>query len=254
MPRNNWSREELILAFNLYCKIPFSKTVKTNPKIIELAEIIGRTPSAVAMKLGNFGRLDPELKKRGIKGLSSGSKSEEEIWNEFHNNWDYLAEESEILLSKNDKSGGLSEFSLDSVEDFGKGLEKETIVKTRLNQSFFRASVLSSYNCRCAITGIAETSLLIASHIIPWSKDDGNRLNPRNGICLNSLHDKAFDRGLITVTPDFKLKISKKISEFGEQKWVEYYFLNYENREIFLPHKFTPDKNFLIFHNEQIFI
>jgi hypothetical protein len=63
MMRENWNREELIVAFNLYCKIPFERITSRNPEIINLAKIIGRTPSAVALKLVNFARLDPELRK-----------------------------------------------------------------------------------------------------------------------------------------------------------------------------------------------
>src|SRR5574337_228422 len=66
MPRHNWTREELILAFNLYCKIPFGKIHYRNPEIIDLAMVIGRTPSAVSWKLANFARLDPSLKSRRI--------------------------------------------------------------------------------------------------------------------------------------------------------------------------------------------
>jgi len=72
--RRNWTRAELIVVFNLYCKIPFSKTVKTNPKVIEVTNLIGRSPSAVAFKLGDFGSFDPELKKRNISGLTNTSK------------------------------------------------------------------------------------------------------------------------------------------------------------------------------------
>ncbi|MCU0240018.1 MAG: hypothetical protein MUC29_11300, partial [Pyrinomonadaceae bacterium] len=84
---NNWTREQLIITFNLYCKIPFAKTVKTNPEVIKVANLIGRTPSAVAFKLGNFGSFDEELKKRGIKGLPNTSRLDKEIWDEFENNW-----------------------------------------------------------------------------------------------------------------------------------------------------------------------
>lgn len=57
---NNWTREQLIVAFNLYCKIPFAKAVQTNPEVIRVASIIGRSPGAVAFKLGNFGSFDSE--------------------------------------------------------------------------------------------------------------------------------------------------------------------------------------------------
>ena len=90
----------MIVAFNLYCKIPFGRITSNHPEIINLAKIIGRTPSAVAFKLVNFARLDPELQKREVAGMSHGSKSEVEIWNEFHGNWNELAFESEILLAR----------------------------------------------------------------------------------------------------------------------------------------------------------
>mgnify|MGYP000477652839 CR=1 FL=1 len=98
--KNNWTREETIIAFNVYCKIPFKSSSKNNPTIIKYANIIGRTPSALNMKVGNFGRLDPELRKQGIVGLAHGSKLDEEVWDEFEGNWDKLAFESELLISK----------------------------------------------------------------------------------------------------------------------------------------------------------
>lgn len=76
---NNWTREETIVAFNVYCKIPFNNSSKTHPMIIEYAKILGRSPSALNMKVGNIGRLDPDLKKRGITGLVHGAKMEKEI-------------------------------------------------------------------------------------------------------------------------------------------------------------------------------
>lgn len=47
------------------------------------------------------------------------------------------------------------------------------------------------------MSGLAEPRLLIASHIVPWSKDKTNRLNPSNGLCLSAIHDRAFDQGFI---------------------------------------------------------
>jgi putative restriction endonuclease len=80
MAKNNWTREETIIAFNVYCKIPFKSSSKSNPTIIKYANIIGRSPSALNMKVGNFGRLDPELKNHGIVGLAHGSKLDEDVF------------------------------------------------------------------------------------------------------------------------------------------------------------------------------
>ena len=61
-------------------------------------------------------------------------------------------------------------------------------MKTRVNQNVFRQIVLANYNKKCAITGIDIPDLLVASHIIPWSKNEEERLNPENGICLSALY------------------------------------------------------------------
>ncbi len=100
MKRNNWTRQELLVAFNLYCKIPFSRINYKQPEIINLASKIGRTPSAVAWKLVNFASFDPSLQKRGVKGASNSSKLDKEIFYQFYENWDEMLFESERLLTQ----------------------------------------------------------------------------------------------------------------------------------------------------------
>jgi len=187
MPSNIWTREELIIAFNLYCKTPFGKIHIHNPEIISLAKVLRRTPSAVSWKLANFASLDPSLKKRNIAGATHGSKVDAEVWNEFNSDWNRLSFESEKLLAQ--KLGKQIEDVSDvELPDLPKtGMERDSLVKIRINQSFFRRSVLAAYNFQCCITGLEIPELLNASHIIPWSKDEENRVNPRNGLCLNAI-------------------------------------------------------------------
>lgn len=255
MANNNWTREETIIAFNVYCKIPFKRSNKNNPTIIKYAKIIGRSPSALNMKVGNIGRLDPELKKQGIVGLSHGGKIEEEVWAEFNSNWEKLAYESELLIAKFSKKS-IEESTQISIEEneIPLGLERTSIVKQRVNQGFFRSAILSAYNEKCCISGLPIKELLIASHIIPWAKDTKNRLNPRNGLCLNSIHDKAFDRGLLTITTNYRVKISSYLDRFNSEESVIRFFKKYEDKEIVLPDKFLPSKEFLDYHNKNIFI
>lgn len=249
---NNWTREETIVAFNVYCKVPFKSSSKTNPTIIKYSNIIGRSPSALNMKVGNFGRLDPELKKKGIVGLGNGSKLDAIIWDEFNGNWEKLGYESEVLIAKfqNKTIEEAVEFDLDKLPQ---GKERESMIKSRVNQSFFRSTILSSYNQKCCITGLSIPDFLVASHIIPWKKDEVNRLNPHNGLCLNSIHDKAFDRGFITVTPDFKIKISDYFKDYSKEKAVEDLFIKYENQSIILPDRFLPSQYFLDYHYQEVF-
>ena len=127
----NWTKEETIIAFNVYCKIPFKSSSKTNPIIIKYAKIIGRSPSALNMKIGNFGRLDPELKMQGISGLVNGSKMDEEVWNEFNGNWDKLSFESEKLIAKY-QNKTIEEIEDINIDDLPKGKDKESLIKTRV--------------------------------------------------------------------------------------------------------------------------
>lgn len=250
MAKNNWTKEETIVAFNVYCKVPFKKSSKSNPIVKKYANILGRSPSALNMKIGNFGRLDPELKKQGISGLVNGSKLEEIVWNEFNQNWEELAYQSELLIAKF-KDENLTE---EVIENFPEGKETYSSVKTRINQSFFRSAILSSYNIKCCITGLSIPEFLVASHIIPWSIDKENRINPHNGLCLNSIHDKAFDKGFLTITPDLNVKISKYFDEYSKETSIQEFFLKFENQKIIRPDRFLPKKQFLDYHFENIFI
>jgi putative restriction endonuclease len=248
----NWSREELILAFNLYCRIPFGQIHNRNPEIIELANLIGRTPSAVSWKLANYARLDPAIQARGLSGATHGSKKEKEVWNEFHQDWEALGFESEQLKATLHQKNIEDVIDLDNIQLPEAGVEREAIVKVRVNQQFFRTTVLAAYHFECCITGLNITSLLNASHIIPWANDPKNRVNPRNGLCLNALHDRAFDRGLLTITENFRVKISSLVRD-TQRIAVQEYLLKYDGVEINLPDKFVPDQDFLAYHRTHIF-
>lgn len=250
--QNLWNRDELILAINLYCKLPFGKIHRLNPQIIHLSDLINRTPSSVAYKLVNFASLDPSLKARGIKGFSNASKLDKEIWNEFYNSWEDLPYESEMLLAKIENRPIEDNCNI-NINELPLGKTSERKVKVRVNQSFFRSAILASYNNTCCITGLNQSELLIASHIKPWSEDEKNRLNPRNGIAINALHDKAFENGLITITPEYKIKISDVILRQKRTESIETYFLQYENKDIVLPSRFLPDIEFLKYHNDYRF-
>jgi putative restriction endonuclease len=254
MPRNSdWTRDELIVAFNLYCTLTFTRINANNKAVKELPYIIGRTKNAVAIKLANFARLDLALQARNVAGMRHGGHGEELVWEEFNGNWEKLAFESEQILA-NYKGVPVDTFiDLSDIPEIKEGKERAAIVKTRVNQSFFRKTILASYNQTCCITGINNPELLIASHIIPWAKNEKERMNPQNGLCLNALHDKAFDKGLITITPDFNVKVSE-ILKASLHPSLGYFFLPYEDKPITLPGRFVPNKEFLDYHWNHIFL
>ena len=254
MERRIWTREELILAFSLYLKLPFGKLHHGNPEIIHLAQIIDRTPDAVAMRLSNFASVDPYHQQRGIKGLTGGLKQVQPIWNEFINNKEELLFESEKILADLEKQTIETKFAeiLSGTENM-KGETKIREVKTRVNQNVFRQIVLANYNSKCAITGIDLPDLLVASHIIPWSKNEEERLNPENGICLSALYDRTYDKGLIGITEKYQILISNELKSNEKKEYYPLAFGSLSSITLQLPQKYLPKKEFLQFHLDTIF-
>lgn len=252
MPVNNWTRHELILAFNLYCRLPFGRLHKGNPEIIFLAQNIARTPSAVAMKLVNFASFDPVHQARQISGLKNASRADREVWNEFNANSEELAFESQQALQNLEHKNIIAEeteIQLPTGET-----EKTRLVRTRLVQGFFRDAVLSSYEFKCAICSLDLPELLSASHIIPWSKNVARRADPRNGLSLCAIHDRAFDRGLLSLNNSFEVLLAKRIkSNVSKNSLHSIAFLEMEGKSITLPKRFTPDQEALSYHREHIF-
>ena len=112
-----------------------------------------------------------------------------------------------------------------------------------------RRRVLSAYQNRCCITGLPIQSLLVASHIVPWADDAANRLNPRNGLCLNALHDRAFDRGLLFVDDGLRVRFSGQTRE--EAAEAADWLLAFDGGKLILPPKFSPDAKLLAQHRER---
>ncbi len=254
MERRLWTREELILAFNLYLKLPFGKLHHRTPEIIHLAKILDRTPNSIAMRLSNFASIDPFHQQRGIKGLTGGIKQVEPIWNEFVNNKEDLIFESERILAELEKQTIETKFVeiLSGTENL-KGETKVREVKMRVNQNVFRQIVLSNYSGKCAITGIDLPDLLVASHIVPWSQNEEERLNPENGICLSALYDRAFDKGLIGISEKYQILISEELRSREKKEYYSLTFGNLDGITLHLPQKYLPRKEFLQFHLNTIF-
>ena len=134
-----------------------------------------------------------------------------------------------------------------------KGEDKRRMVKTRVNQDVFRQIVIANYSCKCAITGIDVRGLLLASHIIPWSKNEVERLNPENGICLSALYDKAYDKGYIGINENFEVLISDSLRQKNKEEYYHRYFSHLNGSKITLPSKYYPRKEFLQYHLDTIY-
>lgn len=249
-----WNREELILALNLYLKLPFGKLHSRTPEIIHLAKLIDRKANAVAMRLNNFASVDPYHQQRGIGGLPGGIKQVKPIWDEYINNKEELIFESERILA-NKEEVSLEQMHSESLKgtEHLKGEYKLREVKTRVNQDVFRDIVLANYDSKCAITGIDIAALLRASHIIPWSKNEKERLNPENGICLSALYDCAYDKGYISINKKYEIVLSSEVKKKSKQEYYSKYFADLAGTKIIMPNKYMPNKEFLDYHLDKVF-
>lgn len=254
--RRAWTEEETTLAYALYCSMPFGQIHSSNRKIKELAALIGRTPGAVSMKMCNLARFDPELQKRNVNGLKNGSKLDRIVFQKYESNLEELAYQVYLIKQNLYHEQFNIGISYDQeLEELPEGKENLREVKTRIGQAAFRSAVLNSYQNKCCITGINNAELLVASHIKPWQASNPitEKTNPRNGLCLNSFHDKAFDCGLITIDKTFHVIISQNLAKTDMDESTREWLKTYDHKQINIPEKFTPSLEFIEYHNDVIF-
>lgn len=256
-----WTRDELMLALNIYHKLNFGQFHKRNPVVKALAAKLGRTPDSIEMKLNNLASFDPVLKLRGIKGLPGASKLDELMWREFHADLNETVPASEDALRKLFHTPEDSDLEILPKEGIrarkrppSGATEIAATVKVRRGQEYFRDAVLNNFGGRCGVTQLSVRDLLIASHILPWGTHPAERLNVRNGLCLSRLHDTAFDRGLITFDAKLRLVLSRQLKAALPQRTVAESFGTYVGEALQLPEDAVlPELAFLAKHRATIF-
>jgi len=182
----DWTREEHILAFNLYCKIPFGQIHMHNPRVIQLAQLLQRSVGSVSLKLTNFARLDPALQARGD-----------------------VAQASRLRV---------------------KAASRRPCLNHAPGRSMNPPPGRLRYGGGCA-----------------------RALNPRNGLCLNALHDRAFDRHLMWIEDGYIIRFSRKLTSAlslqpsATASWLT----SFDGARLLLPKQFAPDMEFLKRHSEK---
>jgi len=250
----SWGRDELLAAFNLYCRTPFGRLHRLNPDVIALARGLGRTPSAVAMKLCNFASLDPAQQERQVSGLRNASRADREVWEEFSAHPESVAVESQECIQR--VVGALPPGAIIGDDQLAAVPERTEAVreaKVRLVQGFFRAAVLASYGSECAMCDLSMPDLVNASHIVPWRVDSQRRADPRNGLALCVLHDRAFDRGLVAVDETLRIVVSSRLRVVEGSTVCQVAFLSREGATLRPPTRFAPDQSALAYHREHVF-
>ena len=257
-----WTREETLAALVLYMHLPRGLFHARNPGVVALSEGLGRTPASVARKLSNIEHFDPN-RDPDVVGSAHGSHWERDIWAEFSKQGDKLLEEA--IAHYHDAmnptydieyTGTYTRAGLASEIVEGKDIDVSTT--RRLNQDHFRNLLLELYQGRCCVTGLGVDRLLVASHIKPWRDADPltERINVENGLLLNSLHDRAFDQGLITLDSDYRLVMSRELERLGARDTSDAlaWLLSTRGRKIRLPERHRPNPDFIAYHQDVVFL
>jgi len=249
MAGQRWTRDELLITFNLYWKLPFGRLHHSNPSVMDLAGQIGRTPNSVAMKLVNLAALDPSVTGRGRRGLRNVSRQDREIFDEFSSNQEQLACASEEAWERL-VGGGVTQPTLD---ESGGSTEVQRTIRARRVQRFFRDALIANYGGCCAISNIDIPSLLNASHIIPWSDNIPRRADPTNGVLLCAIYDRAYDRGLMTFDDQYRVVLADRLRDTAAPAMLQRMFGELEGHPLRIPDRAPPDPDALRYHREHVF-
>ena len=258
MSRRNWTRQETLMAFAFYLcpPLPRKNWDDSDTEIRLLAGEIGHTESAVCLKIANLKACDPNRTGLGFTntaGMDRQVKSEylanpyatmsEAMW-ELEQTGIQISYDGAIEVSGSSRPSRPQQLGLEHVEQ----------VSTRVNQDYFRSVLLSNYGGTCCLTGIDIPALLTASHIKPWAAaTPSERLMSSNGIPLNALHDRAFDRGLITLDDRYRVVVSSRVPHTPTNDQWLYAF---DGRKNALPGKDKstwPSLDFIHYHNDCVF-
>ncbi|TXI72389.1 MAG: HNH endonuclease [Limnohabitans sp.] len=247
---NHWTRRETLAALHIYLQLPYGQLHRSQPRIVQLSQWLGRTANAVALKMVNLASLDPQVQASGRRGMGNASSMDKQIWQDMQHDADAVILEADASFAAYAQQQGLSgaEDVADEVPEIAEGKTVTATVQVRVNQARFRRAVLASYNATCCMSGLSIPKLLVASHIVPWSMDSKNRLNPSNGLCLSALHDRAYDQGLITVLPDFTIRVTEHLRHPELDAFAKTTLAQCHGQAIRLPERFRPAPAFLEAH------
>lgn len=243
-----WTDQDRLQVLSLYCRLTFGQLHRGRPEVIELAERMGRSASSVAMKLSNYASLDPEVLALGKKGLSGASQQDRLLWQRFIAAPEAVAHECEEAWL----AFGEAVAKLATEADYT-GQEVVGLQKRRVGQSLFRKAVMIRYDARCIITGLRHEDLLMASHIVPWQARPASRLDPANGLCLNALHDRAFDAGLLAINDKDRICVSRELLAADYSGNLKGQLQELDGALLKLGDQVFPNRDYLAWHFRECF-
>ena len=256
--RRIWTDPEITLALALYLRTPYSKISGKNPEIQALARLLGRTDGSVSLKLANLAACDPEVAEHGRKGFSNGSKRDRIVWDTYIGNnrevsLDRLLEDCHIIGQNREINVdkivlGVEENDVSIPPVDLENTDAETLVKIRRGQSYFRQTVLRRYQNRCVVTGLVLPSLLEAAHIVPWAANQKLRLVPQNGLALNPLMHKAYDKNLLGIDADGIIHVAEAFMETAQNERIQSLLDKVDGQQIIIPADVQLNREYLDRH------
>ena len=222
--KSHWTESQIILALDLYSITPYSKISPKNPEIIDLANLLGRTPGAVSFKLSNLAACDKKGQTLRHKGSSHGSKLDALVWNQYSDGEELDIERLNRDADKikqsflKDKSASYTKGNSVDIESFTSSSDQERfyLSKVRLKQSLFRKAVLANFDCRCPFSNCAIAGLIDAAHILPWNDHPEARMKISNGIAVKiivgSLEQgyESYEANILVIVANDLISIEKR--------------------------------------------
>ena len=251
----NWTLEETRAAFVLYMMLEPREITETTADIRQLALALGRSESSVCKKIYNIQANDAN--RTAGKGLSHSSKFDKIVWEMYAEQSDVFLDESIALLSLASTTRSEASSRIDyGSEAFVEGSERVSQVRQRVNQGYFRNTLMKNYGRKCCLTGIAFDQLLVASHIKPWKDSSAKeKVAASNGLLLNAFHDRAFDKGLITLDDKYRIVLSSEaVRRSRKDNVARDWLVGFEGKRIFVPEVAPPEQSYIRWHNENVFV
>lgn len=254
-----WTREELILALELYLRAGLLDD--KSPEVQQLSEALKdlafvqkedpevfRNPNGVAMKLANFAAFDPRYKG---KGLTSGGRLDKEIFEEFFESPLLLSGAASALRGLWRPAADLDRVAEDVLndEEYDARIESLEDHRVRIDRSIvlrrgepgFRRTLIEAYEGRCALTGCNAVEALEAAHILGYRGNYSNK--PKNGLLLRADIHTLFDLGLLAINSvDMSCVLAPELIRTDYEEYLGVQLRAPEERE------FRPGRSHLDFH------
>ncbi|MPM17402.1 hypothetical protein SDC9_63791 [bioreactor metagenome] len=164
---------------------------------------------------------------------------------------DTTQEGAALLEAVYQRLGGLYGYGHNETDAASDVREGQYLATYRIGQGTFRVLVTEAYNRRCAISGEKTLPVLDAAHIVPFSEEGSYSV--KNGLLLRTDIHTLYDKGYLTVTPDYHVEVSTRLkSEYGNGKiYYAYHGLSLPNLPLHQQER--PSPSFLAWHTEKVY-